>query len=122
MNKRDAKKFEKLLLAERARLCQGIKRIEDEALHESIRENNTDLTSFAEAGTDNFERETALNIASDESEWLEEISDALNRIKEGSYGVCGSCEVGIPVERLKVFPAARYCVECQSKYERDGVL
>jgi len=122
MNKRDAKKFENLLQAERGRLSNGIRRIEEEALHESVRENSTDLTSYAEAGTDNFERETALNIASGESQWLGEIADALQRIKNGTYGTCEACSEAIPKKRLEVFPSARYCVKCQSKLEKEGTL
>lgn len=122
MNKREAKKFEKLLLAERARLSAGVRRIEEEALHESVRDNSRDLTSYAEAGTDSFERETALNIASGESHWLQEINDALRRIEDGAYGTCEACQAQIPKRRLEVFPAARYCVTCQSRLEQEGTL
>ncbi len=123
MNKREAKKFEKLLLAEQQRLINGIRKIEESNLYESGKDNNSaDITAYAEVGTDNFERETALNIASGESDWLREIDDALNRINEGTYGVCEGCNKEIPKKRLEVFPSARFCVECQSKLERDGVL
>ncbi|MFP4172505.1 MAG: TraR/DksA family transcriptional regulator [Candidatus Hydrogenedentota bacterium] len=122
MNKREAKKFEKLLLAEQSRLREGIKRIEESTLHDSSGDNIADITSYAEFGTDNFERETALNIASNESERLREINDALARIQEGTYGKCEGCGTEIPKKRLEVFPSARYCVECQSKIERDGTL
>lgn len=122
MNKRDAKKFEKLLRMEHERLTEGIKRIEESTRGESGLKGNGNLSSYAEVGTDNFERETALHIASDESEWLKDISDALDRIGQGSYGICEGCETTIPRKRLEVFPSARYCVECQSQIERNGVL
>ena len=122
MNKREAKKFEKLLLAEQDRLREGIRRIEESTLEDAGQDNATDFTAFAEVGTDNYERETALNIASGETDRLRDIEDALTRIKEGSYGVCEGCEKDIPKKRLEVYPSARYCVECQSKLERDGTL
>jgi RNA polymerase-binding protein DksA len=122
ITKRDAKKFEKLLLSEEDRLSNGIRRIEESALHESVRETTGDLYSYAETGTDNFERETALNIATGESQRLGEVRDALKRIENGSYGLCEGCEKSIPKRRLEVFPAARYCVECQSKLEKEGTL
>ena len=122
MNKRDLKKFQKLLEAEREHLSKGIRTIEADTLENTERETGADLTSFAEAGTDNNDRETALRVASGESEWLSEVADALKRIDDGTYGDCEGCEKEIPRKRLEVFPSARYCVECQSKIEKDGSL
>jgi DnaK suppressor protein len=122
MNKKDARKFEKLLLDERDRLSNGLRNLEEETLYEAGTEHTADLTSYAEHGTENFERETALNIASGESYRLREVNEALQRIQQGTYGICEGCEKEIPRKRLEVFPAARHCVECQSKLERDGSL
>jgi len=122
MNKRDSRKYEKLLLADVARLTQGIQKLEEGALKETVRETTGDLHSYAETGTDNFGRETALNIATGESARLHDVTDALTRIENGTYGVCEGCETPIPKKRLEVFPAARYCIECKSRLEKDGVL
>ncbi len=122
MTKKDMKKFEKLLHAEQAHLSAGIRQIEANTLEESVRESGGDLTSFAEAGTDNNERETALRVASGESNWLHEVAAALIRINEGTYGICEGCEEEIPRKRLEVFPSAKNCVGCQSKFEKNGYL
>ncbi|HUW59605.1 MAG TPA: TraR/DksA C4-type zinc finger protein [Candidatus Bathyarchaeia archaeon] len=122
MNKKDSKKFEKMLMGELNRLSEGIRKIEESALHESVREATGDLYSYAETGTDNFERETALNIATGESQRLREVSDALQRIENGTFGVCEGCEEVIPRKRLEAFPAARYCIKCKSKLEKEGSL
>ena len=119
MNKKDAKKFEKLLIAERDRLSGSIRNIEDASRYESGRDNSGDLSSYAESGTDNFELETALNIASGESNWLNEVTEALLRIEKGGYGTCEGCEKEIPRKRLEVFPSARFCVVCQSEIEKQ---
>ncbi len=121
VSKKDKKKFEKLLMDEAQRLGGSIKSIEEASRFESGRESGGDLSSYAESGTDNFELETALNIASGESNWLNEIADALKRLEKGSYGVCESCEEQIPRKRLEVFPSARYCVQCQSEFEKQNV-
>jgi DnaK suppressor protein len=122
MNTKEAKKFEKQLVHELERLSNGIRSIEESALHESVRETTGDLYSYAETGTDNFERETALNIATGETQRLRDVSDALKRIESGSFGICEGCEELIPKKRLEVFPAARYCIKCQSKLEKEGSL
>ncbi len=119
ITKREYKKFQELLLAERDRLVGSIRSIEDASRHESGRDHSGDLTSYAETGTDNFELETALNIASGESEWLKDVTEALQRIKEGSYGICEECEKEIPKKRLEVFPSAKYCVACKEKMEKQ---
>ncbi len=119
MTKRDMKKFEKLLLAEQDHLAQGIRTIEANTMENTMREGGGDLTSFAEAGTDTNERDTALRVASDESEWLRDVADALKRIQAGAYGDCEMCEKEIPRRRLEVYPSARYCVECKSKIEKE---
>jgi len=46
---------------------------------------------------------------------LREISDALLRIEQGTYGVCLECEEPISVKRLEAVPWARYCVTCQEQ-------
>lgn len=122
MTKREMKKFQKLLLDEQARLSRGIKTLEEDTMEGTLRDGGGDLTSFAEAGTDYNDRDTALRLASSESEWLREISDALLRIDEGTYGTCEGCKKEIPKKRLEVFPSARYCVQCQSKIEKEGSL
>ncbi len=122
MNKKDAQKYEKSLTAELDRLTGHIRSIEESALQESVRETTGDLASYAEAGTDNFERETALNIASNESDRVRDINEALDRIKRGVYGQCEGCNEEIARKRLDVFPSARYCIKCKEKLEKEGTL
>jgi DnaK suppressor protein len=49
---------------------------------------------------------------------LAEVSEALARIADGSYGTCTQCGRAIARERLEVQPAASRCLDCQSKAER----
>ncbi|WP_328473005.1 TraR/DksA C4-type zinc finger protein [Actinoplanes sp. NBC_00393] len=49
---------------------------------------------------------------------LEQITGALRRIAEGTYGRCERCETAIPVERLEILPHAKFCVPCQQKHHR----
>jgi len=46
---------------------------------------------------------------------LREISDALRRLENGTYGVCPECESAISPKRLDAVPWARYCVACQEE-------
>jgi len=48
---------------------------------------------------------------------LREIRAALNRMDDGSYGVCADCGTDIPLARLRAQPAALRCIACQERYE-----
>jgi len=43
---------------------------------------------------------------------------ARERIKGGEYGVCSDCGSDIAFERLKAFPAAMRCIQCQERHEK----
>jgi len=122
MNKRELQKFEKLLLAERERLVKEVLQLEEENLGEAERPLGEDMSSFAEVGTESWDRETALRVASAESEAVREIDEALDRIQNGTYGICEGTGKQIPKARLEVFPWARYTVEHQESIERENAL
>ena len=48
----------------------------------------------------------------------EQVERALERLREGAYGVCEGCGRRIPSERLRYQPAATRCVECQGQWDR----
>ena len=75
-------------------------------------------THMADQGTDNFDRELALNLASSRQESLYDIEDAIRRIDEGTYGACESCGGAIELPRLKALPFAKKCMVCQNAAER----
>jgi len=75
-------------------------------------------THMADQGTDNFDRELALNLASGRQESLYDIEDAIRRIDEGTYGACESCGGAIERPRLKALPFAKKCMACQNAAER----
>ncbi len=68
------------------------------------------------------DREVSLLLTDRDKEKLFAIDEALEKLKEGSYGICEECEDKIGQGRLKVMPLAKYCVNCQSKIEKEMVL
>lgn len=46
---------------------------------------------------------------------LEEVNLALEKIKQGTYGLCESCQGKISEERLRAFPTAKVCLSCKDK-------
>jgi DnaK suppressor protein len=73
---------------------------------------------MADAGSDNFEQEFALDLMDSEKKMLVEINDALRRIEDGAFGVCEGNGESIPKARLNAIPWARYCVACAELNEK----
>jgi DnaK suppressor protein len=48
---------------------------------------------------------------------VQEIQDAIDRVKTGEYGLCQACGDPITPKRLQAIPWARYCVPCQEEME-----
>lgn len=46
---------------------------------------------------------------------LREIEEALDRMREGTYGICQDCGLPVSKKRLEAVPWARYCVSCQER-------
>lgn len=73
----------------------------------------------ADAGSDAYDREFALSLLSKGQDSLYEIDAALNRIKNGVYGICEISYKQIPRLRLEAIPFARLTVECQAQWEKE---
>lgn len=87
--------------------------------------NSRGLMVGAESGdeldlaSDQQDRELSLLLSNRDRKKLLAINEALEKIKEGNYGVCQECGEQIGAGRLKVMPLANYCVDCQSKIEKE---
>lgn len=60
-----------------------------------------------------IDRDTLVTLMTSSRQAIAEITTALRRMADGDYGRCERCRVDIPVERLEILPAARFCVPCQ---------
>jgi len=115
-------RYVKLLLDLRDRLLDEIEFHAGDNLKRSQKDAAGDLSAYsfhmADAGTDNFDRDFALSMVSNEQEALYEIDDALKRLENGNYGTCEVCGKPIPKKRLNAIPWARLTVDCQDKMEK----
>ena len=118
MPRREAAPFAALLKAKQRLLSGDISHMEEEAMKRGKQENAAqDISSFADLGTDNFEQDFTIGLIENEADALQEIELALERIQEGAYGVCETCNKRVSKERLRVIPFTRHCIECQRKEE-----
>lgn len=77
-----------------------------------------DVVDFA---LDSAQDEISSQLAEVESRELSNIDKALERMREGTYGLCEACGNKIPVARLQALPYAVLCIECQRIAEEQGI-
>ena len=120
MNKRDLKRFQKLIEEEKAKVLDDIGMVEAEIAGMSANKGGKAGYSnhMADIGSDAMEQEQAFLRASKGVNYLVSLEEALKRIELGIYGVCELCEAKIPNKRLEAFLAARLCIECKSSQEK----
>lgn len=117
------KKYYDLLIALRGHVSDELNMHTADTLKHSSRDDSGDLSNYnthqADAGTDTFDRDFALSLVSSEQDALNEIEEAILRIKDGTYGVCEVTGKAIPAARLTAVPFARFSVEGQAEYEKN---
>ena len=75
----------------------------------------------ADEGTDDFVKQINLEVTNKEFGLLRQIDRALEKIEEGTYGVCDISGEEIPLKRLEAIPYATMTVHSQEKFEK-GLL
>ncbi len=105
------------------KLLEEKKRIEENLAKSEIGKKNVDReyeTKFEEIDRDQEENADEMemyesNLAVDETmkAELEKIDAALERLENGTYGICSNCQKEIPLERLRIYPQAQRCLDCK---------
>jgi DnaK suppressor protein len=124
LTKKDMNQFRDLLSDYQSRVRGDVQHLSDGALdpgHES-----KSPTHMAELGTETFDQDLTLGVMERDQETLGEISAAIKRCDNGTYGLCEGCvaegkpqtKSWIPKLRLKAIPWTRNCVECERKREQ----
>jgi RNA polymerase-binding transcription factor DksA len=116
-------RYYKLLIELRSHLTGQLDQHTEETLKRSSKDDAGDLSAYgqhmADAGTDTFDRDFALSMVANEQDALSEIEAAIQRIRDGSYGVCEITQKPIAKERLLAVPFARNSAEAQKEIERN---
>lgn len=76
-------------------------------------------TNFEEIGSDKEDNATEVDqytgnasVEATLEKKLQEVLDALERMENGTYGICENCQKEIDIERLRANPSARTCIKC----------
>lgn len=98
---------------------QILREISEDLRHgrEGAKDDGMDTYDLASEERD---REINFILNDREREKLQSVEEALERIDEGSYGICDSCESEIAAGRLEAMPFTRLCVSCQADREKEA--
>ena len=127
-SKKDLDEFKKVILDKRAEIIEQLQNLKDQMMDATtgqyVNENSPYSLHMAEQGTDAQEREKLYLWAQRETKFLGYLEDALQRIDNGTYGICiDSLELKegphlIPKQRLLAVPHTSHCVECKNRAKK----
>lgn len=112
MNKKDTKYFRELLTD----WLEDLLKRSDDVVFDLV-----DSTTHAKDPVDQASLETDLDIrlrlSDRESRLINKIRQALERLDDGTYGICDECGEPISIQRLKARPVTTLCINCKSRME-----
>jgi DnaK suppressor protein len=112
MNKTQAAIVEKTLRTKREELIAALRQIDDIRI-ERVSEELDNIQN-------KVNRELAVADISRNSRLLREIDGAIERLREGTHGMCRHCEEDISPKRLAAIPWAALCITCQEVADLSG--
>ena len=78
---------------------------------------NDKIIDKTDQASNESDRSLLLRIKDRESKLIVKIKVALDRLEEGTFGICEECGKEIPEKRLMARPVASLCIECKRKQE-----
>lgn len=88
-------------------------------LGSGLNQGNETLTDLGDQASAEADQNFILRLREREQKLLKKIDEAIDRINEGTFGVCESCGGQISVKRLKARPVTTLCIDCKTKQEAE---
>ena len=124
MNQDDLEFFRKLIKSKIGQTNEDVAAIEKTSRNGGDETASEDRSTYslhmADHGTDAMEREKSLFLAQRGGDYLDYLGEALQRVENGTFGVCRVCGGEIGRARLEAVPTATQCIECKSKREKES--
>lgn len=124
-SKKELDEFKKIIFEKRNEIIEQLQSLKDQMMDPTtgqyVNENSPYSLHMAEQGTDAMEREKLYLWAQRENKFLGYLDDALQRIDNGTYGICIECIDEpqhlcptcplVPKERLAAVPHTQHCLQ-----------
>jgi DnaK suppressor protein len=114
VKKRDLQKFEKLLLAQREQLLGNARK----ALSGDVHLDPDDFPDEIDTASSEVTLSFTGRLRERERGLIGKIDAALQKIKDGEYGLCEGCGEEIGIQRLEARPVAELCIDCKAEQEK----
>ena len=115
MNKTQLKKFKTLLEQKR----DDIIRRAQQTLSEDMTLDANELPDEMDLASTEYLQSFTFRLRGREKTFLRKIQKALEKIEDGSFGLCEECEQPISLKRLEARPEAPLCIKCKEEQERE---
>ncbi len=93
---------------------------QSELTHDALEEQPSFSSHIADAATDTYDRDLALGMLSSEQDAVYQIESALDRIRNGTYGICELTGKPIEAGRLEAIPWTRFSTAAEKQLEQQG--
>jgi DnaK suppressor protein len=113
MDSKQLQKFRKQLKQMKADIISDV----EQTLTEMTSQNGN-IPDPNDRATMESDRSFELRLRGRERKLLDKIDEAVNRIDEGTYGICDECGEEIRIKRLEARPVAKYCIDCKTAQEQ----
>ncbi|MBI4241605.1 MAG: TraR/DksA family transcriptional regulator [Candidatus Rokubacteria bacterium] len=107
--------FKKHLLEKQRQLLEEVGK---SALYGKGHEDDS-IKDLGDQASTSYTREFLFELGNGDRRLLKEVTTALQKIEEGSFGTCERCGEPIAEKRLEALPFARYCIGCQRAVEEE---
>jgi DnaK suppressor protein len=117
MDKKKQERFKKSLLTMRGEILNKAKKLKED----SYTLGTDGIQDMADAASNSYNVDILMSISDNDLNLLKDIDNSLDKIKNGTYGICEECEEKISEKRLEANPVARYCITCKRMMEEKGM-
>ncbi|MDX2198469.1 MAG: TraR/DksA C4-type zinc finger protein [Phycisphaerae bacterium] len=121
LSAKDLELLRGLLVRKRAEILGNLSTMQQDTSGNDKSAGGTELSTvplhLADLGTDHFERELTIGLVEGEKSLLRDIDDALDRVRQGTYGLCLATGEPIGKARLTAQPWAKYCYQYMLRQE-----
>jgi DnaK suppressor protein len=106
-------KFRKLLMEEKQRLLVN----SQNALKNELALSPDDLADETDLAVSALNQSLVFKLRDRERQLLAKVAQALQRLDEGTFGMCQECEEPIEPRRLEARPVSTLCISCKEREE-----
>jgi DnaK suppressor protein len=114
VNQKDLKRYKKMLEDSKTALLESAKK----TLVEESSFDTDDLPDEIDQASSEYAQSMVFRLRDREKFLLQKIEKALQRIEDGSFGICERCEEDISPKRLEARPVTTLCIRCKEEQEK----